>query len=101
VDLIVLGTHGRTGLSHALIGSVAEKWCIMPMSGPEHQAPQYKFISREPSPAGMERKYPDLPIVGVGGVLFDGDRVLLVKRGKEPGLGQWSIPGGWFRWERP
>ncbi|HKO50161.1 MAG TPA: universal stress protein [Polyangiaceae bacterium] len=24
-DLMVLGTHGRTGLSHALIGSVAEK----------------------------------------------------------------------------
>jgi nucleotide-binding universal stress UspA family protein len=24
-DLIVLGTHGRTGLSHLLIGSVAEK----------------------------------------------------------------------------
>ena len=42
----------------------------------------------------MERKFPDLPIVGVGGILFDGDRVLLVKRGKEPGLGQWSIPGG-------
>lgn len=25
VDLIVLGTHGRSGLEHALIGSVAEK----------------------------------------------------------------------------
>ncbi|OHB82403.1 MAG: hypothetical protein A3J73_02540 [Planctomycetes bacterium RIFCSPHIGHO2_02_FULL_38_41] len=25
VDLIVLGTHGRTGLSHAIMGSVAEK----------------------------------------------------------------------------
>jgi 8-oxo-dGTP diphosphatase len=42
----------------------------------------------------MKRKFPDLPIVGVGGVIFEGDRVLLVKRGKEPGLGQWSIPGG-------
>jgi len=42
----------------------------------------------------MERKYPDLPILGVGGVVFEGERVLLVKRGKEPGLGQWSIPGG-------
>ncbi len=25
IDLIVLGTHGRTGISHALLGSVAEK----------------------------------------------------------------------------
>ncbi len=25
VDLLVLGTHGRTGLEHALMGSVAEK----------------------------------------------------------------------------
>jgi len=25
IDLIVLGTHGRTGLSHAIMGSVAEK----------------------------------------------------------------------------
>jgi nucleotide-binding universal stress UspA family protein len=25
IDMIVLGTHGRTGLKHALLGSVAEK----------------------------------------------------------------------------
>ena len=25
IDLIVMGTHGRTGLSHAIIGSVAER----------------------------------------------------------------------------
>ena len=42
----------------------------------------------------MKRKYPDHPIIGVGGIIFQQDQVLLVKRGKEPALGQWSIPGG-------
>jgi len=41
-----------------------------------------------------ERSYPDRPWVGVGGIVFQDDKVLLVKRGREPGLGKWSIPGG-------
>lgn len=40
------------------------------------------------------REYPDHPRVGVGTVVLDGDRVLLVKRGRPPALGKWSIPGG-------
>lgn len=40
------------------------------------------------------REYPERPIVGVGGLIFDNESVLLVKRGKEPGKGKWSIPGG-------
>ncbi|HYB20566.1 MAG TPA: NUDIX hydrolase [Thermodesulfobacteriota bacterium] len=42
----------------------------------------------------MKRKYPEHPIIGVGGIIFQQDRVLLVKRGRAPGLGEWSIPGG-------
>ena len=42
----------------------------------------------------MKRKYPDQPIIGVGAVIFRDDQVLLIQRGKEPSLGQWSIPGG-------
>jgi 8-oxo-dGTP diphosphatase len=42
----------------------------------------------------MSRMYPDRPIVGVGAVVLDGDRVLLVKRAHEPLKGQWSVPGG-------
>ena len=45
----------------------------------------------------MKRKYPDHPIIGVGGIVFLDDQVLLIKRGKEPSLGQWSIPGGVVR----
>lgn len=42
----------------------------------------------------MKREYPDYPILGVGGVVFWDDRVVLVKRGNEPAYGKWSIPGG-------
>jgi len=42
----------------------------------------------------MKREYPDRPIVGVGAVIVHDRRVLLVKRGAPPLLGQWSIPGG-------
>jgi len=33
-------------------------------------------------------------VVGVGAVVLDGNRVLLVRRGQEPLKGEWSIPGG-------
>jgi len=42
----------------------------------------------------MAKEYPDRPVVGVGGVLIENGRTLLIKRGSEPLLGQWSIPGG-------
>jgi ADP-ribose pyrophosphatase YjhB (NUDIX family) len=33
-------------------------------------------------------------MVGVGGVIIDQGRALLIRRGSEPLLGEWSIPGG-------
>jgi 8-oxo-dGTP diphosphatase len=42
----------------------------------------------------MKREYPDAPLVGVGAIIIDQERVLLVRRGKEPLAGSWSIPGG-------
>ncbi len=42
----------------------------------------------------MARQYPDRPVVGVGGVIIEQGRALLIRRGSEPLLGQWSIPGG-------
>ena len=40
------------------------------------------------------RQYPARPIVGVGAVILDGLRVLLVRRAHEPLKGEWSLPGG-------
>ena len=40
------------------------------------------------------REYPDAPRVGVGAVVLEGERVLLVKRGRPPSQGKWSLPGG-------
>jgi len=42
----------------------------------------------------MNREYPDRPFVGVGGIVIRGQQVLLVRRGKPPRQGEWSIPGG-------
>jgi len=40
------------------------------------------------------RKYPERPVVGVGAVILDRDRVVLVKRAHPPLQGEWSLPGG-------
>lgn len=42
----------------------------------------------------LQREYPQQPFVGVGAIIVDAGRVLLIKRGKAPLLGEWSIPGG-------
>jgi nucleotide-binding universal stress UspA family protein len=46
VDLIVMGTHGRTGLQHLLMGSVAEKVVRM--------APCSVLVTRRSSPASEQ-----------------------------------------------
>ena len=43
----------------------------------------------------FEREYPDKPLLAVAGVVIDSfDRVLLIRRGREPNKGKWSLPGG-------
>lgn len=42
----------------------------------------------------MSRQYPKKPVVGVGAIILDGDRILLEKRKNSPGKGKWSVPGG-------
>jgi ADP-ribose pyrophosphatase YjhB (NUDIX family) len=42
----------------------------------------------------VAREYPERPVLGVGVMLLDGDRVLLVRRARPPSEGRWSVPGG-------
>jgi mutator protein MutT len=42
----------------------------------------------------VTREFPDRPVVGVGGVVVQDGRALIVKRAHEPRKGEWSLPGG-------
>jgi ADP-ribose pyrophosphatase YjhB (NUDIX family) len=49
----------------------------------------------------MRREYPETPLMGVGAVVVDKGRVLLVRRGREPLKGHWSLPGGMLELGEP
>lgn len=42
----------------------------------------------------MQREFPEVPLVGVGAIIIENSRVLLVKRAHPPLQAEWSIPGG-------
>ncbi|MGD6934422.1 MAG: NUDIX hydrolase [Candidatus Bathyarchaeia archaeon] len=42
----------------------------------------------------MKRLYPDQPVVGIGVVLVSKGKMVLAKRGNDPGKGKWANPGG-------
>ena len=42
----------------------------------------------------MQREHPKQPLVGVGALIVEDGKIVLIKRGKAPLLGEWSIPGG-------
>jgi 8-oxo-dGTP diphosphatase len=55
------------------------------------------LMGNESTPAGLpeiERLYPAHALVGVGAVILQEGKILLVKRARDPGKGMWSVPGG-------
>lgn len=42
----------------------------------------------------MQREFPEVPLIGVGAIIIEGERVVLVKRAHPPLQAEWSIPGG-------
>ena len=42
----------------------------------------------------MQREFPEAPLVGIGAIIIENARVVLVKRAHPPLQAEWSIPGG-------
>src|SRR5437899_12859334 len=42
----------------------------------------------------LNRQYPEHPIVGVGAVIIENKKILMMRRATEPLKGEWSLPGG-------
>jgi ADP-ribose pyrophosphatase YjhB (NUDIX family) len=71
------------GHLHSRGGAIVESWSLERFQ-----------ISRNYIGQAMQREFPLAPLVGVGAVVVDNGRVLLIRRGREPLKGQWSLPGG-------
>jgi 8-oxo-dGTP diphosphatase len=52
------------------------------------------LLERYNRAAPMKREFPEIPLVGIGAIIIECDRVVLVKRAHPPIKGHWSIPGG-------
>lgn len=51
-----------------------------------------------PEPVPPEPVPPARPEVAVGAVVVHHGRLLLIRRGRGPAVGQWSVPGGRVEW---
>jgi len=53
-----------------------------------------KLLPSDRSADIVSREYPTRPLVGTGALIVQDGKLLLVRRGAQPGKGKWSIPGG-------
>jgi ADP-ribose pyrophosphatase YjhB (NUDIX family) len=51
-------------------------------------------VEREADTVSDTRLYPERPIVGVGAVIVDAGKIVLIRRKYAPLKGHWSLPGG-------
>ena len=49
----------------------------------------------------VQREFPETPLFGVGAVIVESGRVLLVRRWQQPLKGKWSLPGGMLELGEP
>jgi 8-oxo-dGTP diphosphatase len=56
-----------------------------------------RVMNRSETLSKSSREYPSRPLVGVGALIVEANRIVLVRRGSPPSKGEWSIPGGLIR----
>jgi 8-oxo-dGTP diphosphatase len=76
----------------------ARPWSLQTDAGQNFVAPRFRSPAISPRLAAyglpMKREFPEIPLVGVGAIIIEGPRVVLVKRAHPPLQAEWSIPGG-------
>ena len=82
-----IGTTLRPDLGNASVGK-REPGAVKTAAAAPHGVAAVLFEG------GVNREYPDHPVLAVGAVVVKDGKVLLAKRGAEPGRGLWSLPGG-------
>src|SRR6266849_2762825 len=96
-SVLYTATRGRP-LTGASRSSLTQQTGIKTRAGIRPRAGRKTRAGTRPRrgerPGSMAREYPERPLVGVGGVVIEDGRALLIRRGSEPLMGQWSIPGG-------
>lgn len=88
-----LNSHNRQK-RRSVIGIITQRHSPRPMQAGLNTERNVYCDKRKAKAVNMRREYPEAPIVTVGGIVFNGDSVLLAQRGKEPNRGRWSLPGG-------
>jgi len=66
----------------------------MPINGPDGRRSTCSYDPSRGLKVRNQRRHPNQPLVGVGAVIFRGEKMLSVRRGQGPARDTWNLLGG-------